>query len=322
MQMLLQLLLGFAFLVILVLLFGPREPVDGEITFEPGMLGDNLDAYLAASEAVFDDIIPGTEKRIVWAGEPGARTDTVILYLHGFLATSEEIRPVPDQVAANLGANLYFARFTGHGRTGEAMAEARAVDWRNDLAEAMAIGARLGDRIILIGTSTGGTLATLAAADPLMNAGVDGVILVAPNFKVNNPLAFVPDLPFARFYIEILGGAERQWEGVDAEHNFYWTTRYPTRAVIPMSATVRAANALDPRTIDVPVLIIFDPGDEVVRHDRTVEIAEAWGGPTYVVRVSVGPNDDPARHVIAGDIRSPDMTAPTVATMTRWINAL
>lgn len=106
MKMLLKLLLALAFLVILVLLFGPREPVDGEITFEPGALGEDLDAYLAASEAAFDDIIPGTEKRIVWAGEPGARTDTVILYLHGFSATSEEIRPVPDQVAANLGANL------------------------------------------------------------------------------------------------------------------------------------------------------------------------------------------------------------------------
>lgn len=39
--------------------------------FDPGRIGDDLDAYFAAREAQYKDIKPGTEKRVIWAG--GAR---------------------------------------------------------------------------------------------------------------------------------------------------------------------------------------------------------------------------------------------------------
>ena len=101
-----------------LLLFAPREPVTGPLTFTQDRLGEDLDLYLAAEEGEYDDIIPGTQKRIVWAGEAGARTTFSIVYIHGFSATSEEIRPVPDNVAEALGANLYYTRLAGHGRGG------------------------------------------------------------------------------------------------------------------------------------------------------------------------------------------------------------
>lgn len=321
MNVLLKVVLGLLTLVLAVLLIGPREPTDGEITFSADDLGDDLDGYLADSEAQFDDITPGVEKRIVWAGDVGARTDIVLLYLHGFSATSEEIRPVPDRVAEALGANLYYARFTGHGRAGAAMGEVVAADWRNDLAEAMEIGRRLGDRVFVIGTSTGATLSMLAAADPRMNDGFAGQVLVAPNFKVNNPLAFVPDLPFARHYITALAGEERSWEPVNEGHGRYWTTSYPTLAVLPMSATVRAANSLNFGLVNAPTLMIFDPGDEVVDHARSAEVAAKMVPPAEVVEVAVGATDDPFRHVIAGDILSPGMTDMMVESIVSWISA-
>jgi len=73
-----------AFLIALALLWvlGPREPVDTEIYFESSRLTGDLDAYLAAQEARFDDIIPGVENRIVWANAPGERTEFSVIYLH------------------------------------------------------------------------------------------------------------------------------------------------------------------------------------------------------------------------------------------------
>ena len=90
---------------------------------------------------------------------------------------------MPEEVARALGANLFFTRLTGHGRTGAAMAEATAEDWLADMAEAMEIGRRLGQRVVVIGTSTGGTLAAIAATDPQLNAGLAGTVLISAQLR-------------------------------------------------------------------------------------------------------------------------------------------
>jgi len=104
--------------VLLLWVFGSRELADLKWSFDENSLGADLDNYLKTAESKLPDIVPGTEKRIIWHGKPHQKTPVSIVYLHGFSASSEEIRPVPDQVAQSLGANLYFARLTGHGRSG------------------------------------------------------------------------------------------------------------------------------------------------------------------------------------------------------------
>ncbi|MBT6096855.1 MAG: hypothetical protein HOH05_00610 [Marinovum sp.] len=104
--------------VLLLWVFGSRELADLKWSFDENSLGSDLDNYLKTAESKLPDIVPGTEKRIIWHGKPHQKTPVSIVYLHGFSASSEEIRPVPDQVAQSLGANLYFARLTGHGRSG------------------------------------------------------------------------------------------------------------------------------------------------------------------------------------------------------------
>jgi len=115
-------LLGLVFLLLVVFLLGPRVAI--ETNLQPVSLPDDLDAYLASSEAAYDDIVPGTEKKIIWAGEAGEKTPLSIVYLHGFSATRQETAPLAEELAAELGANLYYDHFTGHGRSGEALAGA------------------------------------------------------------------------------------------------------------------------------------------------------------------------------------------------------
>ena len=102
--------------------FLPREKIDTTPRFDVEAIGTDPEAYLAMREGIFDDITPGVEKSIRWAGEAGAVTDIVLVYLHGFSATAQEIRPVPERLADEIGANLIFTRLAGHGRSGEAMA--------------------------------------------------------------------------------------------------------------------------------------------------------------------------------------------------------
>lgn len=285
----------------------PPEPVDTVVDFDPAVIAPDPAAWLAAEEALFDDITPGVEKRILWAGEPGARTDEVVVYIHGFSATSEEIRPVPDRVAGALGANLLYWRLAGHGRGGGAMAEPRASDWIEDMAQALAVAGQLGDTVTVIATSTGGTVAAIAATLPGLAPQIDRLVLVSPNFGIVNPAGRILTWPAVRLWGPLVAGAERSFQPLNEAHARYWTTRYPTVATVPMGALVVAAHDRDYSGVDIPTLFLFSDDDQVVNAQTTREIAARWGGAPVLAPQTLGPEDDRYSHVLAGDILSPSM---------------
>jgi len=88
-------------------LFGPREPASLSLpTYDVAAPAD-LDAYLNTREAVFDDIVAGTEKSIVWANKRGTQTDIAIVYIHGFSASAMELQPLQTMLLPRLGP-IYF----------------------------------------------------------------------------------------------------------------------------------------------------------------------------------------------------------------------
>lgn len=316
-------LLAFLILTFLAIwALGPRDRLDVAIAFDASKLPGSLDTYLSTRELIFSDITPGTEKRIVWAGQPEARTPLAIVYLHGFSATSEEIRPLPDDVAAALGANLYFTRLAGHGRDGAALAAVTPEDWVLDLDEALAIGRQIGDRVILIGTSTGGTLAALAAVDPARAEGLAGVVLVSPNFRLAPAASVILDLPWARKWGPWVAGAEQDFPPRNEDHARFWTMRYPTTALFPMATLTRAVRAMDFAEARVPALFLYAPEDQVCDQALTAGIAAVWGAPTVTHNPVLTDRDDPYRHVVAGRILSPDQTAPLTGVILDWATAL
>lgn len=301
-------------------LFGPVEPVERGAPFAAD-IGDP-DAYLAAREAAFADITPGTEARIVWAEAPGTPSETVLVYLHGFSATSEEIRPVPDRVAQALGANLLYARLTGHGRGGAALATASAGAWVDDAAEALALASAIGERVVIIGTSTGATLAALAATEPDLAPQIDAVAMISPNFELVNPAGRILSWPGARLWVPLIAGEQRSFEAQNEDHATYWTTRYPTVAVLPMAALMQEVATRDMSGVNIPLLLMFSEEDQVISPDAVRRFALRWGGD-----VEVRPQDlpeagaDSYAHVIAGDILSPAMTAPVTQELIDWITS-
>jgi esterase/lipase len=323
---LLNSLLRFA--VVLFLLYAvlgalvPRVELDRAITFDASAIGPDVDAYLANTELQFSDIRPGVAKRVIWAGAVGAKTPLAVIYIHGFSASSEEIRPGPDQVAKALGANLFFTRLAGHGRTSDALASATANDWWQDMAEAMAIGRRLGDRVLVISTSTGGTLAALAAADPQLSQNMAGIVMISPNLGLKPWSAMLLDLPAAQYWLPWIAGDTRSFAPLNDGQAAYWTTTYPTTALLPVAALVRAARAVQYFTVKVPLLVFFSPQDQVVNPVQTQVILSYWGGPLQWQPRSMGPGDDPYSHVLAGDILSPGQTAQTVDLIVAWAKGL
>ncbi|MDA5094273.1 alpha/beta fold hydrolase [Aliiroseovarius sp. KMU-50] len=301
---------------------GPYESVALDAPFDEAMLGSDVDSYLADREAVFDDLEAGAEKRVVWSGEAGVKTPLSIVYVHGFSASSEEIRPVPDRIAADLGANLYFARLAGHGRGGDAMAGPVVNDWMIDMAEAMAIGRTLGERVVVIGTSTGGTLAAMMAQDPEMSRDVAGVVFVSPNFRIKAGLARLLTWPGARYWLPLLAGETREFAPQNEDHAKHWTQRYPSAALFPMAALVQAAREADYAGVKIPALFYFSPQDQVVDAAAARGVATKWGGTVEVTEVAPGEGIDPYNHVIAGNILSPGGTEDAVQGILHWIGRL
>ncbi|AHM02692.1 hypothetical protein roselon_00235 [Roseibacterium elongatum DSM 19469] len=280
-------------------------------------------ALLAAREAGFDDIVPGTEARVVWAGAEGAVTRWSVLYLHGFSASSEEIRPVPDRVAAALGANLVYARLPGHGRGAAAMAEVRAGDWLDDTDLMLDIARAVGDRVLVIGTSTGATLAAYAASEADMAVDLAGMVFISPNFGVADPSAFLLEWPLARLWLPLAIGPERGFEPLNEDQATYWTERYPSTTLAAMGALMREMGRRDVSAVQVPALFLFSDADRVVDAAATRAVAARWGG-----AVTLAPQDlpgdcvDPYAHVIAGDILSPAMTDRVVAAILDFAGGL
>lgn len=288
-----------------------REPLPdlGPAFFDKDLPAD-VEAWLQARELSFPDIRPGAQAQIAWAGAPGRVTPWSVVYLHGFSATHREIAPVPQRVAQALGANLFLARLTGHGADGAALGRATAGDWLRDLDIALAIGRRIGGRVLVIATSTGATLALLAAADPVRAAGLAGLALISPNLALASPAAVLLDLPLARHWGPWLAGRQRGFAPVNADHARWWTTDYPTAALFPMAAVMRAGRAVDPARARVPALFVINPADRVVDTGRIPDLAARWAAGADLARLTPGPGDDPHGHVLGGDILSPGLTGP------------
>jgi pimeloyl-ACP methyl ester carboxylesterase len=319
-----KMLYGLVILGVLIALafaFGPRVAVDTKIAFDPNSIGTDPDAYLAKSEAAVAGIRDGMQKEIVWAFPASkAKTPIALVYIHGFSATKGEVRPVPDLVAKALGANLFLTRLHGHGQDGAAMASASVNDWVNDMAEALAIGHRLGEKVIVMGTSMGGGLATWAASDPTLSSQIDAMVLISPNYGVQASGSFLLTLPFGEQLANLIVGKERSFVPVNALHAKFWTPVYPTKSVLPMAALTKLAAAAPVEQIKQPALFIYSETDKVVQPALTKAIAARWGGPHEIQ--ALAKNDDPYSHVIAGDALSPSTSAEVSDLIVTWVKGV
>ncbi|WP_321495443.1 alpha/beta fold hydrolase [uncultured Desulfobacter sp.] len=292
------------FISAVVFLSGPRVEIDTRI--HPVSLPQDLDRFLVGSESRFDDIVPGTEKIIFWARGKGIRTPFSVIYLHGFSASRKETAPLADIVAQKLCANVFYTRFTGHGRTSQAMLDGSVNAWLNDGAQALTIGQRIGEKIVVIGTSTGGTIAAWLATQPAAG-NVAAFILISPNFGPANRMAKILLLPWGGNIAELLIGRERAFKPDNPGHEKYWTCRYPTRALLPMMGVVRLAASADLSRIKAPVLVIYSPSDRVVDSALTETAFKKIGAARKLLVPYTG-SSDPDQHVLAGDILSPAST--------------
>ena len=310
-------LLGMAFVLGPRNTFGPDTPTSREA---PPEALSQLDGWLARQEARYSDIRPGTQKGIVWHGAVGQKMPWALVYLHGYSASRMEVAPLPDRVAQVLGANVFHTRLVGHGRTGGAMGEARVQDWLADAVEAVQIGQRLGERLVVMGVSTGGTLAAWLAQRPEGRA-VSAYVLVSPNFGPKDKRSEVINGPWGQQLALALEGDMRGEVSSDPREELAWTNRHATRALFPMMALVQHVRESDLSTFRAPVLMLYSPRDQTV-DPAEIERTFARLGSAQKSLVRVDYSESARQHVLAGDIKAPQATGPMAKQIVAWIQGL
>ncbi len=305
--------------VILLFLIGPKTLIDERIRALE--LPEDLDEYLKTSESRFSDITPDTEKTIVWVDpEKKAKTSVSIVYIHGFSATRQEVAPLCDIFAQRSGANLFYTRLTGHGRGSLPMGAARVNDWLNDTVEALEIGRQIGEKVIVMSVSTGGTLATWLATRE-QTRDVLAYILISPNFMPYKSTARFLNLPWARVLLPRIFGDTYTWEPFNERHGQYWTTSHPIEAVFQMMALVQMVRDSNLGKIRTPTYFFFSTQDRVVNSKESEKIYARFGSPVKK-NIYIENSQDPVNHVIAGDILSPNTTEPIAQAISDFVKPL
>lgn len=171
------------------------------------------------------NIKQSNQAEIVWNGARGAVTEYCIVYLHGFAASKMEGEPTHKRLAKALGANLYLSRLAFHGiDTVDAMKHFTVDSYWQSAQEALQIGKKLGKKVILLGCSTGSTLALMLAA---RYPEVHMVLNISPNVKLKDPASFLLNNPWGlQIARQVIGGESLVFEGESEEIQQYWYTSY------------------------------------------------------------------------------------------------
>ncbi len=268
---------------------------------------ENLENYIEEKEKNVANLRDHARAEIRWF-DSKRKTEYAILYLHGFTANKMETEPLTTELGQALSANIYFSRLSGHGRAFDAMAEPDAKDWLLDAVEAYKIAQRIGEKIIVIGVSTGGTIAALLAEKYASMDSYNTIyIMISPNFAPKDKRAEALLWPWGKQLGLIISGKYRWWKLQNEMHEKYWTWKYPTIALLPMMALVKAARKIDFDKIENPILIFYSEEDKVVEPEETKALFEKIGSQNKRM-IEIKDCGDRDNHVLAGDALSPNTT--------------
>ena len=269
----LKFLLFFAALLLLVYFLGPKVDTPNLDRSQPEITSDlaALEKEISQHEGAIPNIKPDNEARIIWADSIPKKTAYSIVYLHGWSASQEEGDPLHIETAKRYGLNLYLPRLSGHGLVeDEPLLTITADQLVNSAKEAIAVGKQLGDKVILMATSTGGTLALyLAGGDP----DIAGMLLYSPNIEIFDSNAKLLTKPWGVQIAKLVkGGDYHEFDNPTEEDRKYWTTKYRVEALSQLQVLMDETMTEETfSAVQQPVFLGYYYKDEV-HQDSTVSV--------------------------------------------------
>lgn len=256
-------------------LLGPKPPkpeLSMDLPSLPASI-NTLESYISSQEANFQ-IRPDNESRIFWANDSvKERTDFCLLYLHGFSASWYEGYPAHVEFARHFGMNAYIPRLASHGlETEDALIDMTPDKLWESAKEALMVARSLGKHVVVMGTSTGGTLGLQLAA--IFPEYVDALILYSPNIRINNNAAFLLSKPWGlQIGRKAEGGNYRITNpDFDSKECQYWYCKYRMEGVVFLQQLIDATMKREIyERVTAPVFIGYYYKDKN-HQDETVKV--------------------------------------------------
>lgn len=246
----------------------------------------DFDSYLK-NKASGLKIKPDNESRIIWANDSlKNKTSYCLLYIHGFSASWFEGEPVHQDFAKRFGMNLYIPLLASHGlETPDPLIDMTPDRLYESAKEALVAAQVLGEKVILMSTSTGGTLSLkLASEFPEL---VDALILLSPNVAINNSAAFLLSKPWGlQIARQVYKGNYRITDTDFASEDCkYWNCKYRLEATVYLQQLVEATMKKETfAKITKPVFLGYyfkdeQHQDQVVKVDAMLKMYDQLGTP-------------------------------------------
>lgn len=219
-------------LILAVYFLGPTPPRNKWSLALPEVPQDPaaLEAYVAKNESLHK-LKPDNEARIIWNDSTKTKTEYSVVYLHGFSASQEEGDPVHVDFARTFGCNLYLARLADHGiDTTEQMLYFSGDRFWESSKEALMIGRALGEKVIVVSCSTGGTTALMLAGE--YPESVHALVNLSPNIALNNGTVWIANNPWGlQIARMVVGGDYNVINYPSEERKQYWYNSYRLEAI-------------------------------------------------------------------------------------------
>lgn len=306
----------FLFAAILVLfLVGPKvekPSVDGYVApIEQTLSLSELELQINNAEAQVEYLKPDNESRILWANTDSLyKTEYVLLYLHGFSASPKEGYPINYDFGKHYGINTYIPRLYGHGLDSPSnLLDMTPDKLINSAKEALTVARQLGDKVIIMSTSTGGTLSLLLAAE---NPDIFAQILFAPNIQIKDDNSKILTYPWGLNLGKMIAGETIVYDD-DAETQKYWQSSYRIEGVVYLQSLVE--NTMTESVFEKVKQPLFlgyyykneTENDPTVKVSAMLEMFEQISTPTELKREHAFP--EVGVHPLASGIKSKNIDA-------------
>jgi esterase/lipase len=268
-----------------------------------------LETFIKNNEAQHK-LKPNNEARIVWANDSlKQKTEYAVVYLHGFSASHEEGNPIHTNIAKEFGCNIYLSRLAEHGiDTTEPMANLTPGKYWESAKQALAIGKQLGNKVLLMGTSTGGTNALqLAATYP---NDIAALVLMSPNIAINNDKSYLLNNHWGYQLAKMITGNDHITSSDNRPiYKKYWYYHYPLKGLVQLQEMLETTMTKETfEKVKQPVLMLYYYKDKV-HQDSVVSVPAMLKmfeelGSTIKIKEPMPTTGD---HVIASYIKSKDL---------------
>jgi esterase/lipase len=236
------------------------------------------------------------------------KCETIILYLSGFTAGTEEIFPVVEQVSKHFGWPAFFHRHPGHGGLPQTMGLVRVEDYILSVEQSYEMARRIAKEVLVIGTSTGAAL----GLDLALKHEVKALVMISPNFKLRDWRSQFCRGPLGARILRMMIGPWIHVPSDSQQVSQRWVRKYPMRALATLIDLTAIMSSNRPRDLQCPGLAFLADSDPTIHSQYARAFLEGAPNIQTIVYHS-------AAHVLAGQWTAPENTQAVVAEIKNFL---